>query len=108
MTPNSTVESVSSVTLLRSENEWDIFHPNGKGDALLELIRERLFVEKDIGITETLVEAVFHLFDTLHHAGDIAIPCQHDDGRIGSTIRYKRDVVVLPVVLLWDGVVRFL
>ena len=90
------------------DNKWGIIRPNEKGDALLELIRELLFVEKDVGITETLVEAVFHLFETLHDAGEIAIPCQHDDGRIGSTIRCKRDIVVWPVVLLWDCVVCFL
>jgi hypothetical protein len=44
---------------------------NEKGDALLELIREHLFVEKDVGITETLIEAIVHLFETLHHAGEI-------------------------------------
>ena len=111
MTPNSTVASVSSVTLLRvkcSEDAWGIIHPNETGDALLELIRKRLFVEKHVGITETLVVAVFHLFETLHHAGEIAIPCQHDDGRVGSTTRYKRDIVVWPVVLLWDCVVCLL
>lgn len=88
-----------------SEDEWGIIRVNKKDDALLELIRERLFVEKDVGIAETLVEAVFHLFETLHHASEIAIPCQHDYGRIGSTIRYKRYVVVWGVVLLWDCVV---
>jgi hypothetical protein len=88
-----------------SKNEWGIIHPNEKGDALLELIRERLFVEKEVGRTETLVEAVFHLFETLHDAREIAIPGQHDDGHIGSTIRHKRDIAVWPVVLLWDCVV---
>jgi hypothetical protein len=91
-----------------SKNEWGIIHRNEKGDALLELIRERLFVEKDVGRTETLVEAVFYLFETLHDAGEIAIPCQHDDGRIGSTIRHKRDIVVWPMVLFWDCVVCIL
>ena len=84
------------------ENERGIIDHNEKGDALLELIRERLFVEKDVGITETLVEAVFHLFETLHHALEIAIPCQHDDGCIGSTMRYKCGIVIWPVVMLWN------
>ena len=78
--------------------------PYEKDDALLERIRERLFIEEDVGITEALVEAVFHLFDTSRRAVNIAIPCQHHNGRIGSTIRHKRSIVVWPVVLLWDHV----
>lgn len=81
-------------------------YPNKEGDALLENIRERLFVEEDVGITETLVEAVFHLFETLHHAGEIVISRQHDDGRVGPTIRHECGVVG-PVIMFWDHVLHF-
>jgi hypothetical protein len=70
-------------------------------DALLEVICEWLFVEEDVGVTEALVEAVFHLFDALRDAVDIPIAREHDDGRVGSTIQRKR-WLDWPVILIWD------
>jgi hypothetical protein len=72
-------------------------------NALFELICERLFVEKDIGIMEALVKAVFHLFHTPHDTLDIRVARQHDEGRICSTVQFKR-WVLWPVVLTWDRI----
>lgn len=74
-------------------------------DALLELICEWLFIEEDVGVTEALVEAVFHLFDALRDAVDIPIARQHDDGRVCSAIQRKR-WLEWPVILIWDRILR--
>ena len=62
---------------------------NRQRDALLELIREWLLVEEDIGIAEALVKAILHLFNAPCCAIDVAIARKHDDRCICSTIRYK-------------------
>jgi hypothetical protein len=83
---------------------WDLLHDE-MDDALLEVICEWLFIEEDVGVTEALVETVFHLFDALHDALDIPIARQHDDGRVGSTIQRKR-WLDRPVIPIWDCTLR--
>src|SRR6266581_8154568 len=103
MSPNSTTASVSPATLLRSRTTTTVSVTNEREtwqcDALLELICERLLIEEDVGIAEALVKAVFHLFDALYCALEVAIARKHDDRRVCLTIRHERRIV-RPVVLL--------
>ena len=68
-------------------------------DARLKLVREWLLVEENVRVTEAFVEAVFHLFNALHHTLNVGIAREHDDRRVGSAIQYESSIVP-PVILL--------
>ena len=80
-------------------------------DVLFELLRERHFTQKDVGITEILVEPVFDLANALYDVVDLLVSCEHHKsgvrpssvsccqglvGRLGGYI-----VVQVVVHLLW-------
>lgn len=61
--------------------------------------RSERFVEGDlvqehVGILELPVEPILHLFHTLHHTFQVAIPREHDDGSVRAPILYDRGIIM--------------
>ena len=51
-------------------------------NALFKIFCEGLFVQKDIGIVEFLVEPVLHLLHTADDTREVTVPCENDEGRV--------------------------
>lgn len=56
-------------------------------DGLLEVFREGLVVEKDVGVLKFPVEPVFDLLHAVHNIRPVAIAYKHDEGGIGLSFR---------------------
>jgi len=63
---------------------------------LFKVLGEWFLVQEDIIVHELFVESIFHLFHAIKYSGQVAIPCQNDDGGIGFTIlRWNSEVVAV-------------
>lgn len=65
-----------------------------RAHARSELFVERYFVQEHIWVLELPVEPILHLFHALHHAFQITISREHDDGSIRAPILYGRGILM--------------
>jgi len=52
-------------------------------DGLLEIFREGLLIEEDVGVLKFPVEPVFDLLHAVHDIRTVAIAYKHDKGGVG-------------------------